>query len=62
MVKCVEPIVVGEHNVCIMVEQQSEHIVALFRDSIVKWRVPLAILEGGMARQAEQNIYNSNVS
>jgi len=45
MVQSVEPIVVGQHDVGVVVKKQRQHVVALFRDGIVQWRITFRILQ-----------------
>ncbi len=44
MVKGIESVVVSECNVSIVVDEERQHIVPLFRDSIMERSVPLRIL------------------
>jgi hypothetical protein len=43
-VQGVESIVVGQHNVCIVVQQQRQHVISLLRDGIVQGRVAFRVL------------------
>ena len=40
----VESVVVCDHDVGIVVEQESKHIVSLFADGIVQWSITFRIL------------------
>ena len=44
MVECVESVVVGDHDVGVLVEEEGEHVVALLRDGVVQRSVALRIL------------------
>jgi hypothetical protein len=43
-VQGVESIVVGQHNVCVVVQQQRQHVISLLRDGIVQGRVAFRVL------------------
>ena len=45
MVEGVETVVVGDHDVGVLLEQQREHVVPLLRDRVVERRVALRILQ-----------------
>ena len=45
MVERVEAVVVGDHDVGVLVEKEGEHVVALLGDGVVKRRVTLRILD-----------------
>ena len=44
MVQRVEPVVVGDHDVGVAVEEEGEHVVALLGDGVVQRGVALRIL------------------
>jgi hypothetical protein len=44
VVQGVEPIVVGQHDVSIVVQEQRQHVVTLLRDCVVQWRITFRIL------------------
>lgn len=44
VVERVEAVVVGDHDVCVLVEEQGKHVVALLGDGVVKRRVTFGIL------------------
>ena len=44
MVERVEAVVVGDHDVGVLVEEQGKHVVALLGDGVVKRRVTFGIL------------------
>ena len=48
MVERVEAVVVGDHDVGVLVEEQGQHVVALLRDGVVQWRVTFRILNAQM--------------
>jgi hypothetical protein len=48
VVKRVEPVVVGDHDVCVPLEEEGEHVVPLLGDGVVQGRVALRILEKEM--------------
>lgn len=45
MVKRVEAVVVGQGDVCVVVEQKGEHVVALFADRVVNRSIAFAVLQ-----------------
>ena len=47
MVEGVESVVVGDHDVGVLVEEEGEHVVALLRDGVVQRGVALRILNEG---------------
>ena len=47
MVERVEAVVVGDHDVGVLVEEQGEHVVALLRDGVVQRSVTFRILNVG---------------
>jgi hypothetical protein len=44
VVQGVEPVVIGQHDVSIVVQQQRQHVVTLLRDGVVQWRITFRIL------------------
>ncbi len=44
MVEGVEPIVVGEHDIGAVVQEQRQHVVPLLGDGVMQRRVTLAVL------------------
>lgn len=44
IVQGVESIVVCQHNVCVVVQQQRQHVISFLRDGIVQGRVTLRVL------------------
>ena len=44
MVERVEPVVVGDHDVGVLVEEEGQHVVALLGDGVVQRSVALGIL------------------
>lgn len=44
VVQGVEPVVVGQHDVSIVVQEQRQHVVTLLRDGVVQWRIAFRIL------------------
>lgn len=44
VVQGVEPVVIGQHDVSIVVQQQRQHVVTLLRDGVVQWRIAFRIL------------------
>jgi hypothetical protein len=45
MMERVEAVVVGQHDVCVVVQKQRQHVVALLRYGVVQWRVAFRILQ-----------------
>merc|ERR1719412_2342734 len=58
----VEPVVVGEHDVRTVVQQQGEHVVSLLTDGVVQRSVALAVLEGRVAAQTQEHFYDTNMT
>ena len=44
VVQGVEPVVIGQHDVSIVVQQQRQHVVTLLGDGVVQWRITFRIL------------------
>jgi hypothetical protein len=44
MVEGVESVIVGEHDVGAVVQEQRQHVVPLLRDGVMQRRVSLAVL------------------
>lgn len=45
MVEGVEAVVVGQHDICVVLQKQRQHVVALLRYGVVQWRVTFGILK-----------------
>ena len=60
VVEGVESVVVGDHDVGVLVEEQGEHVVALLRDGVVQRGVALRILNG--RKKQSYQCWESHVS
>jgi hypothetical protein len=45
MVEGIEAIIVCEHDVCAVVQEQGQHVVPLLGDGVMQRRVTLAVLQ-----------------
>merc|ERR1719394_1923131 len=60
--KGIEAIVVGQHDVSTVIQEQCQHVIPLLADGIMEWSISFTILKGWMTSKTEEHLDDTNMT